>query len=172
MRPQGIKVLSLFFVDAVEHYRGRDDEGNPTKGIYARMFEEEYRRFSGNPDYDTLFQEVDLDSDAQDVHDGYFSIDRKGGWTIRRRIPRPIADNAERAYNLIMKDKEKLLSLNEPLKFIFSHSALREGWDNPNVFQICALPRHPNGTGTAANNRPWPAALRQSGRRALARFRV
>ena len=139
LRPQGIKVLSLLFVDAVERYRGRDEEGNPTKGLYARMFEEEYRRLARHPDYNTLFQEVDLDSAAAEVHGGYFSIDRKGGWTDTAENTQTNRDNAERAYNLIMKDKEKLLSLDEPLKFIFSHSALREGWDNPNVFQICAL---------------------------------
>ena len=139
LRPQGIKVLSLLFVDAVERYRGQDEDGNPTKGLYARMFEEEYRRHAGNPDYDTLFQGVDLDSAAEEVHGGYFSIDRKGAWTDTAENTQANRDNAERAYNLIMKDKEKLLSLDEPLKFIFSHSALREGWDNPNVFQICAL---------------------------------
>ena len=139
LRPQGIKVLSLLFVDAVELYRGRDEDGNPNKGLYARMFEEEYRRHAGNSDYDTLFEGVDLDSVAEEVHGGYFSIDRKGAWTNTAENTQANRDNAERAYNLIMKDKEKLLSLDEPLKFIFSHSALREGWDNPNVFQICAL---------------------------------
>ena len=139
LRPQGIKVLSLLFVDAVERYRGRDEGGNPTKGLYARVFEEEYRRLAQNPDYDSLFQEVDLDSAAEEVHGGYFSIDRKGAWTDTAENTQAHRDNAERAYNLIMKDKERLLSLDEPLKFIFSHSALREGWDNPNVFQICAL---------------------------------
>ena len=139
LRPQGIKVLSLFFVDAVDRYRGTDEEGNPAKGPHARMFEEEYRRLARNPDYNTLFQEVDLDSAVEDVHGGYFSIDRRGGWTDTAENNQANRDNAERAYNLIMKDKEKLLGLDEPLKFIFSHSALREGWDNPNVFQICAL---------------------------------
>ena len=139
LRPQGIKVLSLLFVDAVERYRGRDEEGNPTKGHYARIFEQEYRRFARNPVYDALFEEVDLDSAVEAVHGGYFSIDKKGGWMDTEENTQANRDNAERAYNLIMKDKEKLLSLNEPLKFIFSHSALREGWDNPNVFQICTL---------------------------------
>ena len=73
------------------------------------------------------------------MHDGYFSIDKKGAWTDTAENNQASRDNAERAYNLIMKDKEKLLSFETPLKFIFSHSALREGWDNPNVFQICAL---------------------------------
>ena len=139
LRPQGIKVLSLFFVDAVERYRRRDEAGNAVKGDYARIFEEEYRRLARHPDYLSLFREVDLAAAAGAVHDGYFSIDRKGGWTDTAENNQANRDNAERAYNLIMKEKEKLLSLDEPLKFIFSHSALREGWDNPNVFQICAL---------------------------------
>ncbi len=139
LRPQGIKVLSLFFIDTVARYRRYDATGNPVKGEYARVFEEEYSRLAGHPDYLSLFREVDLAADAEDVHDGYFSTDRKGGWTDTAENNQTNRDNAERAYNLIMKEKEKLLSLNEPLKFIFSHSALREGWDNPNVFQICAL---------------------------------
>ncbi len=139
LRPQGIKVLNLFFIDAVERYRRHDEEGNPVKGDYARIFEEEYQRLAGHPDYLSLFREVGLAATAGEVHDGYFSIDRKGGWTDTAENNQTNRDNAERAYNLIMKEKEKLLSLDEPLKFIFSHSALREGWDNPNVFQICAL---------------------------------
>ena len=132
-------MLSLFFIDAVDRYRRYDEAGNPVKGDYARVFEEEYRRLAGHPDYSSLFEEVDLSATAGEVHDGYFSIDRKGGWTDTAENNQANRDNAERAYNLIMKEKEKLLSLDEPLKFIFSHSALREGWDNPNVFQICAL---------------------------------
>ena len=139
LRPQGIKVLSLFFVDAVERYRSYDEERNPVKGDYALMFEEEYRRLAKHPDYCTLFEEVDLTAVTEEVHNGYFSIDKKGGWTDTAENNQTNRDNAERAYNLIMKEKEKLLSLSTPLKFIFSHSALREGWDNPNVFQICAL---------------------------------
>lgn len=139
LRPQGIKVLSLFFIDAVARYRSYDEEGNPAKGEYARVFEREYRRLARHPDYVSLFEEVDFTADAADIHDGYFSIDKKGGWTDTAENNQANRDNAERAYNLIMKEKEKLLSLDEPLKFIFSHSALREGWDNPNVFQICAL---------------------------------
>ena len=138
LRPQGIKVLSLFFIDKVDRYRCYDD-GIEVKGDYARIFEEEYRRFAKHPDYRTLFQEVDLTATAEDVHDGYFSIDRKRRWTDTAENNQTNRNNAERAYNLIMKDKEKLLSLDTPLKFIFSHSALREGWDNPNVFQICVL---------------------------------
>ena len=139
LRPQGIKVLSLFFIDAVDRYRRYDNDGNPAKGDYAKMFEEEYRRLANHPDYRTLFQEVDLTKAAEEVHNGYFSIDKKGGWTDTAENNQTNRDNAERAYNLIMRDKERLLSLETPLKFIFSHSALREGWDNPNVFQICAL---------------------------------
>ena len=139
LRPQGIKVLSLFFVDAVERYRSYDEERNPVKGDYALMFEKEYRRLAKHPDYCTLFEEVDLTAAAEEVHNGYFSVDKKGGWTDTAENNQINRDNAERAYNLIMKEKEKLLSLSTPLKFIFSHSALREGWDNPNVFQICAL---------------------------------
>ena len=138
LRPQGIKVLSLFFIDKVEHYRRYEDAGNAVKGDYAVIFEDEYRRLANHPDYRTLFEEVDLTATAENVHDGYFSIDRKGGWTDTAENNQTNRD-AERAYNLIMKEKEKLLSLETPLKFIFSHSALREGWDNPNVFQICML---------------------------------
>ena len=139
LRPQGIKVLSLFFVDAVDKYRQHDADGNRVKGVYARVFEEEYRRAAAHPDYRTLFEGVDLAHEAEAVHAGYFSIDRKGSWTDTDENNQANRDNAERAYNLIMRDKEKLLGLETPLKFIFSHSALREGWDNPNVFQICAL---------------------------------
>lgn len=136
---QGIKVLSLFFIDSVEKYRKYDADGQPIKGDYALIFEEEYRRLAKHPDYNTLFKEVDITSSAEEVHNGYFSIDKKGGWTDTAENNQGNRDNAERAYNLIMKEKEKLLSFETKLKFIFSHSALREGWDNPNVFQICAL---------------------------------
>ncbi|MCC6738940.1 MAG: DEAD/DEAH box helicase family protein [Planctomycetia bacterium] len=139
LRPQGIKVLSLFFIDEVAKYRQYDADGRAVQGDYARIFEEEYRRLANHPDYRTLFKEADLTRPASDVHDGYFSIDRKGGWTDTAEGNQSGRDNAERAYNLIMKDKERLLSFETPLKFIFSHSALREGWDNPNVFQICTL---------------------------------
>lgn len=145
LAPQGIKVLSLFFIDAVEKYRRYDPDGYAQKGDYARIFEEEYRRLAKHPDYQSLFKEVDLTTEAEAVHDGYFSIDKKGGWAepelgkdgeLKNQVSR---EAAERAYNLIMREKEKLLSFDSKLKFIFSHSALREGWDNPNVFQICVL---------------------------------
>ena len=139
LRPQGIKVLSLFFIDVVEYYRSYTADGVPVKGKYAIMFEEEYRKAATKAKYNDLFKGVDLQSDATEVHDGYFSIDRKGTWTDTTENNQSSRDNAERAYNLIMKDKEKLLSFDTKLKFIFSHSALREGWDNPNVFQICAI---------------------------------
>ena len=139
LRPQGIKVLSLFFIDTVDRYRRYDTAGNAVKGAYAHIFEEEYRRAARLPEYNTLFGEVDLARSAEEVHNGYFSIDRRGGWTDTEENNQTNRDNAERAYNLIMKEKEKLLSFDTPLKFIFSHSALREGWDNPNIFQICTL---------------------------------
>lgn len=139
MRPQGIKVLSLIFIDSVEKYRKYGSDGNPVKGDYARIFEEEYQRLGKHPDYHTLFQEADLSATAEQVHNGYFSIDKKGVLSDTAENNQSNRDNAERAYNLIMREKEKLLGLETPLKFIFSHSALKEGWDNPNVFQICTL---------------------------------
>lgn len=139
LRPRGIKVLSLFFIDSVERYRRYDAEGNAIKGDYARIFEEEYQRAAKLPAYQSLFGELDLAQTAAQVHNGYFSIDRKGGWSDTAENNAGNRENAERAYNLIMKDKEILLSLDTPLKFIFSHSALKEGWDNPNIFQICTL---------------------------------
>ena len=134
-----IKVLSLFFIDSVEHYRQYDEDGNPVKGKYALMFEEEYRKLAKSADYQSLFKEIDLETEPNEVHNGYFSIDRKGRSVETAENNQANRDNAERAYNLIMKEKEKLLSFGIKLKFIFSHSALKEGWDNPNVFQICTL---------------------------------
>ena len=135
----GVKALSLFFIDAVEHYRAYDDDGNPIKGKYAKMFEKEYTKLARSPNYQSLFHQVDLTVNSQEVHEGYFSIDKKGRWQDTADNNQQTRDNAERAYSLIMKDKERLLSFDTPLKFIFSHSALKEGWDNPNVFQICTL---------------------------------
>lgn len=141
----GIKVLSLFFIDEVAKYKYYDD-GSALKGEYAKIFEEEYNK--ALTDYRTLFNEEYikyLDSfETEKIHAGYFSIDKKG-----HAIDSPINDKKEYlsfdedAYDLIMKDKERLLSLEEPVRFIFSHSALREGWDNPNIFQICTL-KHSN----------------------------
>jgi type III restriction enzyme len=140
LRPLGVKVLSLFFIDEVAKYRQYDEQGNPVKGEYAVMFEEEYKRWARHPDYQSLFAEIDLASAADEVHNGYFSIDKKkvGGKTVEMVKDTSGSTAADDdTYNLIMRDKEKLLSFESPLKFIFSHSALKEGWDNPNVFQIC-----------------------------------
>ena len=141
LRPQGIKVLSLFFIDKVANYRGYDKEGNAQKGKFALMFEAEYKKASRKPKYNQLFEGADLDTVAEGVHNGYFAIDKKkdssGKEMVKDSSGKAVAD--ESAYNLIMKDKEKLLSFDSKLKFIFSHSALKEGWDNPNVFQICTL---------------------------------
>jgi type III restriction enzyme len=133
LNPIGIKVLSLFFIDRVSNYRDYDDPDN--KGKYARMFEEEYAKAIKKPKYNTLFKEMDTDSLPEAVHNGYFSVDKKG--LLKDTKGTTIAD--EDTYTLIMKDKEKLLDFKSKLKFIFSHSALKEGWDNPNVFQICTL---------------------------------
>lgn len=139
LNPMGIKVLSLFFIDHVENYRQYDKDGNPVKGDYAKLFEAEYRRAIKLPKYASHFKDQNPEILATEVHEGYFSIDKKGAWSDTQENNQSNRDNAERAYNLIMKDKERLLSFETPLKFIFSHSALREGWDSPNVFQICAL---------------------------------
>ncbi len=139
LRKKRIKVLSLFFVDAVNHYRNLDDQGNAIKGKFAVIFEEEFKRLARNPIYRELYSEEKLDSLASTIHGGYFSIDKQNAWTDTYENNQTNRESAERAYNLIMREKEKLLSFEEPLKFIFSHSALREGWDNPNVFQICTL---------------------------------
>lgn len=141
LRPKGIKVLSLFFIDHVGDYRQYDESRNRRPGYLARMFEEEYEKVMRMPQYRSLYEGTPPAASA--VHDGYFSIDK--GKKGQSDIWTDTEDNAEgkkaaqRAYALIMRDKERLLSLDEPLKFIFSHSALREGWDNPNVFQVCVL---------------------------------
>lgn len=143
---KGIKVLSLFFIDEVAKYKQYDEAGNPYNGIYADMFEEEYNDIVGN--LQRGFDDEDyiryLDSiSAHETHAGYFSIDKKGKMTDSK-----LSDKKEKtsddidAYDLIMKNKELLLDRDpkrSPVRFIFSHSALREGWDNPNVFQICTL---------------------------------
>lgn len=126
---KGIKVLSLFFIDRVSNYRSYID-GSPVKGKFAVWFEEIYREISGKASYKGL-----LPYTAEEVHNGYFSQDKKGNWNDTKG--NTLADDD--TFKLIMKDKERLLDINEPLRFIFSHSALREGWDNPNVFQICTL---------------------------------
>jgi len=141
LRPQGIKVLSLFFIDKVANYRWYDEDGNPQKGKFALMFEEEYARAIRKPKYSTLFEGADLDTVAAGVHNGYFAVDKKKDTSGNERLKDTKGNTAadESAYNLIMKEKKKLLSFDSKLKFIFSHSALKEGWDNPNVFQICTL---------------------------------
>lgn len=135
LNKQGIKVLSLFFIDKVANYRYYDEEGNPQKGIYAELFEKSYKQLIKYPKYHTLFDDLDDSIDVDEVHNGYFSADKKG--KVKDTSGTTAAD--EDVYNLIMKDKERLLSFDTKLRFIFSHSALREGWDNPNVFQICTL---------------------------------
>ena len=143
LNPLGLKVLSLFFIDKVSNYRFYDEDGNPQKGKYAQMFEEEYGLLIQKPKYHTLFNEVDIESLPEQVHNGYFAVDKKKDtrgenlYKESKGAGTTIADGS--AYELIMKDKEKLLSFDSKLKFIFSHSALKEGWDNPNVFQICTL---------------------------------
>lgn len=138
LRPRGIKVLSLFFLGAVADYRLYDESGNAIKGPCARIFEEEYRKLMKHPDYRDLFGGADVETEPELVHDGYFSIDRRGGKDVVKDTNGSTKADDD-TYALIMKDKERLLSLDTRLKFIFSHSALREGWDNPNVFQICTL---------------------------------
>lgn len=130
LRAQGVKVLSLFFVDKVANYRGTDSDGSPTLGEIGLWFEEAYAEFSTQPRYAAL----KLPPVSQ-VHNGYFSVDTKGLY----KDTRGTGETDSSTYDLIMRDKERLLSTDEPLRFIFSHSALREGWDNPNVFQICTL---------------------------------
>lgn len=126
----GIKVLSLFFIDKVANYRSYDSAGNPVKGKFAEWFEEIYQEYISKP----AFKELDKFR-VNDIHNGYFSTDKNG--RIKDTNGETKAD--DEIYNLIMKKKEELLDLNTPLRFLFSHSALREGWDNPNVFQICTL---------------------------------
>lgn len=142
---KGIKCLSLFFIDEVAKYRRYDSDGNPKKGIFQQIFEEEYARLVNNEFhiFDEEYNEYLRRSTPQQVHRGYFSIDMKGKM-IETKTKRG-SDVSEEAsdYDLILRDKERLLSFDEPTRFIFSHSALREGWDNPNVFQICTL-RHSN----------------------------
>lgn len=139
--PQGIKVLSLFFIDEVAKYRKYDEEGKEVPSEYGTIFEEEYRHvydefhtILGTP-YDRYLEGIPVEK----THTGYFSIDKqKHAVDSKAKGKEGISDDVS-AYDLIMKDKERLLSLNEPVRFIFSHSALREGWDNPNIFQICTL---------------------------------
>lgn len=163
-----IKVLSLFFIDTVDRYRKYDENGEQVLGEYAQIFEEEYNKLKNDyldlfhQEYNDYLKDTDpgtarkayfpsayaefLDRDKADtIHNGYFSIDKKKKF-IDPSVKRGKEDSDDiSAYDLIMKDKERLLSLEEPTRFIFSHSALKEGWDNPNVFQICAL-KHSEAT--------------------------
>lgn len=138
---RGIKCLSLFFVDEVANYRKYDEDGNQLLGRYGEIFEQEYMAELNNnqnmfdPDYMSYLGSIS----AHATHAGYFSIDKKGH-AINSALKRGSDQSDDiSAYDLILKNKERLLSLDEPVRFIFSHSALREGWDNPNVFQICSL---------------------------------
>lgn len=126
----GIKVLSLFFIDKVANYRHYNSAGNSNKGKFAEWFEEIYHEFVSKP----AFKELDR-FPVNEIHNGYFSQDKKGRFKDTSGETKADDDT----YSLIMKDKEKLLDIDNSLRFIFSHSALREGWDNPNVFQICTL---------------------------------
>ena len=143
---KGIKVLSLFFIDEVAKYKQYDESGHPYNGIYADMFEEEYnniidnlQREIGDADYIQYLDAIP----AHETHAGYFSIDKKGKLTDSKLSDKKAGTSDDiDAYDLIMKNKELLLDRDpkrSPVRFIFSHSALREGWDNPNVFQICTL---------------------------------
>ena len=138
---RGIKCLSLFFVDEVANYRQYDEDGNQQLGRYGEIFEQEYMDELNNnqnmfdPDYMSYLGSIS----AHATHAGYFSIDKKGR-SVNSEVKRGSDQSDDTsAYDLILKNKERLLSLDEPVRFIFSHSALREGWDNPNVFQICSL---------------------------------
>ncbi|MDE0119645.1 MAG: hypothetical protein OXM55_06540 [Bdellovibrionales bacterium] len=128
LKNTGIKVLSLFFLDRVENYRIYN-VGEVSLGTYGKWFEEIYKELS-----EKYKKELNI-IHVSKVHNGYFSQDRKGHFKNTRGNTKEDIST----YNLIMKEKEKLLDINNPLKFIFSHSALREGWDNPNIFQICTL---------------------------------
>lgn len=148
---RGIKCLSLFFIDEVAKYRRYDENGEEVLGEYGAMFEQEYRAILN--DYVTLFDTPyqrylkSTCSDAGRVHRGYFSIDKKTGRSVDSPLKRGSAFSDDiSAYDLILKNKERLLSFEEPTRFIFSHSALREGWDNPNVFQICTLKHSDSNT--------------------------
>ena len=147
---KGIKVLSLFFIDEVAKYRKYDEDGNELNSEYGEVFEQEYQDIikeyqvsDFNSPYGRYLREINV----ADTHTGYFSIDKKG-----RKVDSATKRGSDEsddisAYDLILKDKERLLSLSNPVRFIFSHSALREGWDNPNVFQICTL-KHGGSSAT------------------------
>ncbi len=145
---RGIKCLSLFFIDEVAKYKSYDEDGNEVKGVFQDIFEEEYARLVNEElqIWDEEYNEYLRRFTPREVHRGYFSIDKKTNRVIDGKIEKKtgLSDDIS-AYDLILKNKERLLSFEEPTRFIFSHSALREGWDNPNVFQICTL-RHSSST--------------------------
>ena len=147
----GIKCLSLFFIDEVAKYRCYDENGDEIIGEYGRIFEQEYVNILNDyiKMFDTPYQKYlqKMCHDEKAVHKGYFSIDKKTGHSVDSQLKRgsEFSDDIS-AYDLILKNKERLLSFDEPTRFIFSHSALREGWDNPNVFQICTLKHSDNQT--------------------------
>lgn len=168
---KGIKTLSLFFIDEVSKYRQYDQEGNEVLGEYGKIFEEEYLNILNQ--YITIFDNPyqkylkSTGSDVSTVHKGYFSIDKKTGHSINSSLKRgsEFSDDIS-AYDLILKNKERLLSFEEPTRFIFSHSALREGWDNPNVFQICTLKHSDSNTAKRQEvGRGLRLCVNQSGNR-------
>lgn len=167
----GIKCLSLFFIDEVAKYRQYDENGDEVLGEYGVMFEEEYLNALNKYTtlLDTPYQKYlkSTCSDVSAVHKGYFSIDKKTGHSIDSKLKRgsEFSDDIS-AYDLILKNKERLLSFDEPTRFIFSHSALREGWDNPNVFQICTLKHSDSNTAKRQEvGRGLRLCVNQSGNR-------
>lgn len=141
-----IKVLSLFFIDEVAKYREYDEHGNQIKGEYEKIFEEEYRLATNERElFDDEYNSYLAKFAVEEIHKGYFSIDKKGRFIDSKEKRGEGGSDDVSAYDLIMKQKERLLDFNEPTRFIFSHSALREGWDNPNVFQLCTL-KHSQST--------------------------
>lgn len=145
---RGIKCLSLFFIDEVAKYKSYDEDGNEVKGVFQKIFEEEYSRLVSEELnlFDEEYNKYLRRFNSEEIHSGYFSIDKKTKRVVDGKVEKKtgLSDDIS-AYDLILKNKERLLSFEEPTRFIFSHSALREGWDNPNVFQICTL-RHSNST--------------------------
>nr|WP_320037268.1 DEAD/DEAH box helicase family protein [uncultured Bacteroides sp.] len=164
---KGVKVLTLFFIDSVERYRKYNENGEESLGEYAQIFEEEYNNAKNDlldlfqQEYNDYLKNTDINQaykgyfpsyfsylerdEPQRIHEGYFSVDKKKKRMVDPSLKKNREDSDDvSAYDLIMKDKERLLSFDEPVRFIFSHSALKEGWDNPNVFQICTL-KNPEG---------------------------
>ena len=168
LQPLGIKVLSLFFIDKVANYRAFDADGEPTTGKFGLWFEEAFNTYANKPQYRDLIPHA-----ANQVHEGYFSGEKKGKGLKAKTVwvdTSGLVSKDDSTYHLIMQHKERLLSTAEPLQFLFSHTALREGWDNPNVFQICTL----NETKSAMKKRQeigrgMRLCVNQSGERVLDR---